>query len=67
MLRLQFSHMCHHMKRLAVVAAALVMLGSLATAQEQPTPDQETEFRRSDPALVGATGRPQLVEFFHPE
>jgi hypothetical protein len=59
--------MCHHMKRLTVAAAALVMLGSLATSQEQPKPDQETEFRRSDAALVSATGRPQLVEFFHPE
>jgi hypothetical protein len=24
------------------------------------------EFKRSDPALLSATGRPQLVEFFHP-
>lgn len=23
-------------------------------------------FRKSDPALLGKTGRPQLVEFYHP-
>jgi hypothetical protein len=26
----------------------------------------QTDFRRSDPALLGTTGRPQLIEFYHP-
>ena len=31
-------------------------------AQDHPATEQYTP---SDPALVGRTGRPQLVEFFH--
>jgi hypothetical protein len=33
-----------------------------ATAQNHPATEQ---YSPSDPALVGKTGRPQLVEFYH--
>jgi hypothetical protein len=58
--------MSQHPTRLALVAAAFITLGSLAGGQEPAKADPETGFRRSDPSLLSATGRPQLVEFFHP-
>ena len=43
------------------LSAALLAEGP-GVAQDHPA----TEYTPSDPALVGRTGRPQLVEFFHP-
>jgi hypothetical protein len=42
----------------AMIATAVVALALGLFAQ--------TEFRKSDPALLSKTGRPQLVEFYHP-
>ncbi len=50
------------MTRRALLAAAL-MVPAIARTQSPATPD---DFAPSDPARVGRTGRPQLVEFFHP-
>jgi hypothetical protein len=49
-----------------VAAVMMVALGIVVGAQEPPKADA-TEFRRSDPSLLNATGRPQLIEFFHPQ
>lgn len=50
------------MTRRALLAAAL-MVPAIARTQTPAAPD---EYTPSDPARVGRTGRPQLVEFFHP-
>lgn len=43
-------------------AAALLVPGTARSRTSVPT----DEYTPSDPARVGGTGRPQLVEFFHP-
>lgn len=45
---------------LAVVLVALG-IGAFFLARERA----DSGYRASDPALVAATGRPQLVEFYH--
>jgi hypothetical protein len=42
---------------------ALLLAASLGPVAQDA---RSEEFKRSDPALLSATGRPQLVEFFHP-
>jgi len=54
-----------------MVAVVLLAVAAPAGSQDTPqavpsTTEAPTEFRRSDPALLSATGRAQLVEFFHP-
>lgn len=50
---------------IAVIAvAAAVWLGGRPT--ERLTPAPADLYTASDPGLVGSTGRPQLVEFYHP-
>ena len=44
----------------------LAGLGSLSLAGPHQAPPTAAEFVASDPARVGRTGRPQLVEFYHP-
>jgi len=51
-----------HMHRPTITVLAIVAaLATGAAAQRH-----EADFRRSDPALLSKTGRPQLVEFYHP-
>ena len=59
--------------RLGTLAASVLILTAVAIGAGQTgrivserKPDPAEDFRRSDPALLSATGRPQLVEFFHP-
>lgn len=54
----------HTLKMPSALVLALVATLTTPLAAQQPNPD--TAFRRSDPALLSATERPQLVEFFHP-
>jgi hypothetical protein len=49
-------------RRTLLGVAALLVPG---TARSQ-TPVPAVEYTPSDPAPVGRSGRPQLVEFFHP-
>jgi hypothetical protein len=51
------------MHRLATISIAIFALLTAASAQQ---PKTDTDFRRTDPVLLSTTGRPQLVEFFHP-
>ena len=44
--------------RITMIIAAVAALAVGLAAQE--------EFKKSDPALLSTTGRPQLVEFYHP-
>lgn len=44
-----------------LAAAAIVLLGVVGVALLLPA----DKYEASDPALLAATGRPQLVEFFH--
>lgn len=44
-----------------LVACSIILLGAAGAARLM---DADT-YEASDPALVAATGRPQLVEFFH--
>lgn len=65
------------MKRLALLAvAAIAVLASLVVAIDRrgtdttsgtikPTPDS-VWYHASDVSLLASTGRPQLLEFFHP-
>lgn len=50
------------MTRRTLLSAAMTMAPGIARGQ---TPAVE-QYTPSDPAHVGRTGRPQLVEFFHP-
>lgn len=51
------------MRRRTFLSLSAVLLAVRPTAaQNHPATEQYTP---SDPALVGRTGRPQLVEFFH--
>lgn len=51
------------MTRRALLATAALLMPSVGRSQTPVPPD---EYTPSDPARVGGTGRPQLVEFFHP-
>jgi hypothetical protein len=51
------------MRLFTLVFLALTGLATAGVAQQAP---QAEDFRRSDPRLLSATGRPQLIEFFHP-
>ena len=57
--------------RFAIVALALALFVA-ASACRQPSNEPASQasaedvFQKSDPAKVGTTGRPQLVEFYHP-
>jgi hypothetical protein len=51
------------MRLFTIVLFAVVALASAGEAQQAPGAG---DFRRSDPRLLSATGRPQLVEFYHP-
>jgi hypothetical protein len=62
------------MKRLLIlgtpVVALAVAIGLYALRAEPEKPPWKTTdvwYHASDVALVGSTGRPQLVEFFHPD
>ncbi len=55
-----------------ILAAFLLAVAAPAVSQDKPqavpsTTEAPTGFRRSDPALLSATGRPQLVKLFHPD
>ena len=57
-------------KLLAVVTAIGIGSFFLIRASQQPSRitvagGADTVFHASDPTLLGSTGRPQLVEFFH--
>ncbi len=41
----------------------ILVAASLAAVPQDHSSDA---FKHSDPALLSATGRPQLVEFYHP-
>ena len=45
------------------ILAGMLLVLSHATAWQPAAPEP---FKRSDPALLSATGRPQLVEVYHP-
>lgn len=49
------------MTRRALFMAAALLIPGMARSQAPAE-----EYTASDPARVGGTGRPQLVEFFHP-
>jgi|LNFM01.1.fsa_nt_gb hypothetical protein len=51
------------MTRRSLLGAAALLVPGIARSQTPATPD---EYTPSDPARVGRSGRPQLVEFFHP-
>lgn len=51
------------MTRRALLGTAALLLPGVARSQTSVPTD---EYTPSDPARVGGTGRPQLVEFFHP-
>jgi hypothetical protein len=51
------------MTRRALLGAAALLLPGVARTQ---TPVPTEGYTPSDPARVGGTGRPQLVEFLHP-
>lgn len=62
------------MNRLLILAGALAALGLTLTAilvrrNAEPRPWKTTDvwYHESDVAQLGRTGRPQLVEFFHPD
>jgi hypothetical protein len=50
------------MTRRTVLATAALLVPGIGRSQTPIPPD---EYTPSDPARVGGTGRPQLVEFFH--
>jgi hypothetical protein len=57
-------------KVLAVVAAVgigslLLVRGSQESSPITASSASDTVFHASDPVLLGSTGRPQFVEFFH--
>ena len=51
------------MTRRTLLSMSALVVPGIAAGQ---TPATHDEYTPSDPALVGNTGRPQLVEFFHP-
>lgn len=51
------------MTRRTLLSMAVLAVPRIAAGQ---TPVTHDEYTPSDPALIGGTGRPQLVEFFHP-
>lgn len=57
--------------RLAGIALALAVFAAASACRQpsnEPAPPASADevFQKSDPAKVGTTGRPQLVEFYHP-
>lgn len=54
---------------LALVVAGVVACGGLtrANGSSDSQPAKEVWYHASDVALLATTGRPQLVEFFHPD
>jgi hypothetical protein len=50
---------------LTVAAAVLVVVAVRARRMLHPAAVAGVTYRPSDPARLAATGRPQLVEFFH--
>jgi hypothetical protein len=51
------------MTRRTLLSLATLVAPAFAAGQ---TPATHDEYTPSDPTLIGRTGRPQLVEFFHP-
>ena len=51
------------MTRRTLLGAAALLVPSITRSQ---TPAPAVEYTPSDPARIGRSGRPQLVEFFHP-
>lgn len=53
-----------------ILALGLVTTGSACRPSNEPAPEtgaiSADAFQKTDPAKVGTTGRPQLVEFYHP-
>jgi len=53
-----------------LTAATLLVVATVAWLRARPTdlpkPTPTELYSASDPGLVGSTGRPQLVEFYHP-
>jgi len=57
---------------LLMLAVLVVAIGALVLSRRQSTPTAanppervESAYQASDPGRLTATGRPQLVEFFH--
>lgn len=52
-------------RRSLAALAALVTLGAFLTLRPRPAPTGDSPYHPSSPDLIAATGRPQLLEFFH--
>jgi hypothetical protein len=55
-------------RRLLSVLVILVGLGAFLSLRRAPLPsdiDVPSPYHPSSPDLIAATGRPQLIEFFH--
>jgi hypothetical protein len=58
---------------LAIAIGALIVVAAVlawprgSRLPTLPSSSDTTGFRTSDVALLGSTGTPQLVEFFHPD
>ena len=71
------AHWMGRMKRIVVMIAGLAAIGAAAIywtgwpARSTPTTAEARPdtlwYHASDVKLLAATGRPQLVEFFHPD
>jgi hypothetical protein len=57
-----------HRRRLCALALMLILAPFVAACQRDASRPAVTaaDFHHSDPATVGTTGRPQLLEFFGP-
>jgi hypothetical protein len=61
-----------HGRRPGLLASAIVVAALMTSACGRPvsgpagTPAKAEDFHHSDPKIIGATGRPQLLEFFGP-
>jgi hypothetical protein len=58
----------HRLAAAALAGALFVAASACRQPSNEPAPQVSAEevFQKSDPAKVGTTGRPQLVEFYHP-
>jgi hypothetical protein len=54
------------MRRRSLVALVLlVVVGSFVALRRSSAPPDTSPYHASSADLIGATGRPQLLEFFH--
>lgn len=58
----------HRLAALGLAVALFVAAAACRQPSNEPAPQASADegFQKSDPAKVGTTGRPQLVEFYHP-